>query len=496
MRVALVTDANGQATFTTIFPGCCSGRRPPVPCATSRPPRCSPTHRGGLYFQPLFGVQGSGIIVSGEAAIATAPSHPNRLRSIIGGSAGNLVEWYDWYAYSAFALYFAPHFFPKGDLTAQLLNSAAVFAVGFLIRPVGGWWMGIYSDRYGRKAGLALSVTLMCLGSLLIAVTPGFETIGYAAPTLLVIARLMQGLSVGGEYGAGATYLSEMSGKRHRGFFASFQYVTLISGQLIALAVLLVLQAVMSEAALDAWGWRIPFAIGAGLAVIVFYIRRKLSETESFRKASAEGTPKSSLGRLLTDHPREFAIVMALTAGGTLAFYAYSIYLQKFLVNTSGFDRETASSISAASLLVFMVVQPLGGALSDRIGRKPLMVSFGVLGVLLTVPIFTALAGTRDAWTAFGLATGALLITTGYSAISGVVKAELFPAHIRTLGVALPYAIANALFGGTAEYVALGFKQAGYEAGFYWYVTAMIGVSLVTYLTMRDTRDKSLISED
>ena len=421
---------------------------------------------------------------------------PHRLRSIIGGSAGNLVEWYDWYAYSAFTLYFAPHFFPEGDRTAQLLSSAAVFAVGFLVRPLGGWWMGVYSDRYGRKAGLALSVTLMCLGSLLIAVTPGYETIGVAAPALLVLARLMQGISVGGEYGAGATYLSEMAGRRHRGFFASFQYVTLISGQLVALCVLLVLQAVMSEAALDAWGWRIPFAIGAALAVIVFYIRRRLSETESFENARAEGAPRSSFGRLLTEHPREFAIVLALTAGGTLAFYAYSIYLQKFLVNTSGFSREAASWISAGSLFLFMLAQPLGGALSDRIGRKPLMVSFGVLGVLLTYPIFTTLEGTRDATTAFLLALAALLITTGYSSISGVVKAELFPAHIRTLGVALPYAISNALFGGTAEYVALWFKQEGYERGFYWYVTALIGVSLVTYLTMRYTRKASLIRED
>jgi len=371
-----------------------------------------------------------------------------------------------------------------------------VFAVGFLVRPIGGWWMGIYSDRHGRKAGLALSVTLMCLGSLLIAVTPGYETIGVAAPALLVVARLMQGISVGGEYGAGATYLSEMAGRRHRGFFASFQYVTLISGQLIALCVLLVLQATMSEAALDAWGWRIPFFIGAALAVVVFYIRRRLSETESFANARAQGAPRSSFGLLLREHPREFMIVLALTAGGTLAFYAYSIYMQKFLVNTSGFSRETASWISAGTLLIFMLVQPLAGALSDRIGRKPLMVSFGVAGVLLTYPIFVTLESTRDAGTAFALVLASLLITTGYSAISGVVKTELFPAHVRTLGVALPYAIANALFGGTAEYVALWFKQAGFERGFYWYVTAMIGVSLVTYALMRDTRDQSLIRED
>ncbi|WP_404338111.1 MFS transporter [Sphingomonas sp. MMS12-HWE2-04] len=425
------------------------------------------------------------------ASPAPAPRH--RLRSILGGSAGNLVEWYDWYAYSAFTLYFAPHFFPKGDQTTQLLNSAAVFAVGFLMRPVGGWLMGIYGDRHGRKAGLTLSVTLMCAGSLIIALTPGYETIGVAAPTLLVIARLMQGLSVGGEYGASATYLSEMAGKKHRGFFSSFQYVTLISGQLVALLVLLVLQSLLSEAALDAWGWRIPFAIGGALAVLVFWLRRRLAETESFAR---KGLEQSSFWALVTRHPREAAVVMLLTAGGTLAFYAYSIYLQKFLVNTSGFDRATASQINAAALFGFMLIQPLAGALSDRIGRKPLMVAFGVLGVALTYPIFVTLESVRSPAAAFALMLGALVIVTGYTSINAVVKAELFPAHIRTLGVALPYAIANALFGGTAEYVALWFKGAGWERGFYWYVTAMIGVSLITYLRMRDTAKHSRIVED
>lgn len=422
---------------------------------------------------------------------ATPPRH--RLRSILGGSAGNLVEWYDWYAYSAFTLYFAPHFFPKGDQTAQLLNAAAVFAVGFLMRPVGGWLMGIYGDRHGRKAGLTLSVTLMCAGSLLIALTPGYATIGVAAPALLVLARLMQGISVGGEYGASATYLSEMAGKRHRGFWSSFQYVTLISGQLVALLVLLVLQSTLSEADLDAWGWRIPFLIGGVLAVIVFWLRRRLAETESFEKRSGG---QSSIFALFQHHPREAALVMLLTAGGTLAFYAYSIYLQKFLVNTSGFDRATASKINAAALFGFMLIQPLAGALSDRIGRKPLMIGFGVLGVLLTWPIFTTLESVRSPVLAFLIMLGALVIVTGYTSINAVVKAELFPAHIRTLGVALPYAVANALFGGTAEYVALWFKDAGWESGFYWYVTAMIGISLVTYLRMRDTARHSRILED
>lgn len=426
----------------------------------------------------------------------STPTTNSRLKSIIGGSTGNLVEWFDWYVYSAFTLYFAPHFFPAGDRTAQLLSAAAVFAVGFVMRPIGAWVMGVYADRRGRKSGLTLSVTLMCAGSLLIACTPSYATIGIAAPALLVLARMMQGLSVGGEYGASATYLSEMAGKDRRGFFSSFQYVTLISGQLLAIVLLLVLQSVMDRAALDAWGWRIPFAIGAVLAIVVFRIRRGLAETASFENSKGQDTPKSGFLTLLRHHPRETALVMLLTAGGTLAFYAYSIYMQKFLVNTSGFSREAASQINAITLFVFMLIQPLAGALSDRIGRKPLMIGFGIAGVALTYPIFTALEQTRDAWTAGLLVMGALIIVTGYTSINAVVKAEMFPAHIRALGVALPYALANTIFGGTAEYVALSFKNAGWERGFYWYVTVMIGVSLIVYLRMRDTRTDSLIRED
>ncbi|MGC6401731.1 MFS transporter [Sphingomonas sp. FW199] len=419
-----------------------------------------------------------------------------RIRSIIGGSAGNLVEWYDWYAYAAFTLYFAPHFFPSGDPTVELLQAAAVFALGFLMRPIGGWLMGVYSDRHGRKAGLTLSVTLMCAGSLLIAVTPTYESIGVAAPAMLLLARLMQGLSVGGEYGASATYLSEIAGRDRRGFFASFQYVTLIGGQLSALGLLLLLQQFLPREALDAWGWRIPFLIGGVLAISVFWLRRGLVETESFHNADPAARRQSGFVALIRDHPRETATVIALTAGGTLAFYAYSIYMQKFLVNTSGFSREAASTISAASLFGFMLLQPVMGALSDRIGRKPLMVGFGVLGVVFTWPIFTTLEGVRDPVTAFWIVMGALAIVSGYSAISGVVKAEMYPAAIRTLGVALPYAIANAVFGGTAEYVALWLKDAGWERGFYLYVTAMIGVSLITYLLMPDTKRASRILED
>ncbi|MET0892660.1 MAG: MFS transporter [Pseudoxanthomonas sp.] len=421
-----------------------------------------------------------------------------RLRSIFSGSVGNLVEWYDWYVYSAFSLYFAHAFFPKGDSTAQLMNTAAVFAVGFLMRPVGGWLMGLYADRKGRKAALMASVLLMCGGSLMIALTPGFDRIGYAAPVLLLIARLLQGLSVGGEYGTSATYLSEMAHAQRRGFWSSFQYVTLVMGQLLALAVLIVLQRfLLSEQQLHDWGWRIPFVIGAACAVTALYLRRGMQETESFARVSQQRNAgqRSSL-RVLLQHPREVATVVGLTMGGTLAFYTYTTYAQKFLANTAGFSKADATLISAVSLLVFMLLQPLVGALSDRTGRRPVLIAFGVLGTVLTIPIMHGMASAQTPLAAFGWVMSGLVIVSGYTAINAVVKAELFPAHIRALGVGLPYALTVSLFGGTAEYVALWLKDAGHESHYYWYVAGCIGCSLLVYVFMRDTRQHSRIDLD
>ena len=414
----------------------------------------------------------------------------HRLKSIVGGSVGNLVEWYDWYVYSAFSLYFAKVFFPPASQTAQLLNAAAVFAVGFLMRPVGGWVMGRYADRHGRRAALSISVLLMCFGSLMIAVTPGYARIGVAAPVLLVLARLLQGLSVGGEYGASATYLSEMAGQKLRGFYSSFQYVTLISGQLVALLVLLVLQRQLGTEALENWGWRIPFAIGAVLAVAALWIRRGIEETPSFRAVAASAESASSRARIreLLRYPRQIATVVGLTAGGTVAFYTFTTYAQKFLVNSSGFSKADASRISALTLIGFMLIQPLVGYISDQVGRRPVLITFGILGTLGTVPVLTALAATRDELTAFLLLMSALVAVSGYTAINAVVKAELFPTEIRALGVALPYAVTVALFGGTAEYIALWAKNAGHEAWFFWYVTICVVLSLGVYATMPETQ--------
>jgi MHS family alpha-ketoglutarate permease-like MFS transporter len=416
------------------------------------------------------------------------------VRSLVGGSIGNLVEWYDWYVYSAFALYFSKSFFPQGDTTAQLLNTAAVFAIGFLMRPIGGWWLGKYADVRGRKAALTLSVLLMCTGSLLIAVVPPYAVIGVWAPVVLVGARLLQGLSVGGEYGTSATYMSEMATAKHRGFTASFQYVTLIMGQLLALGVLLVLQATMSEADLNGWGWRIPFAVGAVLAVVALWLRRSIDETHSFEVLPA--SERRGIAGELLKHPRALLTVLGLTAGGSLGFYTFTTYMQKFLVNSAGWTKADATSVSAVSLLVFMVLQPMFGALSDRFGRRPQLIVFATLGVLGTIPMLTRLAVASDWMTGFWLIMAALVVMSCYTAISGLVKAELFPAHIRALGVGLPYGIAVSVFGGSAEFVALKFKDMGHESWFFVYVAVMFGVALVSAWALPETRDETLIEDD
>ena len=418
-----------------------------------------------------------------------------RVKAILIGSLGNLVEWYDFYAYTAFSLYFAKAFFPGGDPVVENMNTAGVFAIGFFMRPIGGWLFGWLADTHGRRVALMLSVLLMCFGSLLIAVSPTYSSVGPLAPALLLLARLLQGLSLGGEYGASATYLSEMATRERRGFYASFQYVTLIGGQLTALAVLLILQNfVLSADQLRAFGWRIPFVIGAGLALFALVMRRDLEETGSYRKIAA--TRHVSGLRGLLRYPREALTVVGLTAGGTLAFYVYTTYMQKFLKLSVGLTDGQTTAVSAASLLFALVLQPLYGALSDRIGRRPLLIAFGVLGTLGTVPLLTAIRAAQGPYEAFGLIAVAWLIVSGYTSINAVVKAELFPAAIRATGVALPYALAVSIFGGSAEYIALWFKSAGLESGFYWYATAVIFATLLVYLRMSDTKTTSRIDAE
>jgi len=411
-----------------------------------------------------------------------------RIFAIVGASSGNFVEWFDFYVYSFCSIYFSAAFFPSGNTTTQLLQTAGVFAAGFFMRPIGGWLFGYIADKHGRKKSMLIAVCMMCAGSLAIACVPTYASIGSWAPALLLLARLFQGLSVGGEYGTSATYMSEVAVKNRRGFFASFQYVTLIGGQLGALLVLVILQQIFSKEELTEWAWRIPFALGAALAIVALILRRSLDETSDEKSRNHKDAGKISA---LWKHKKAFLMVVGFTAGGSLSFYTFTTYMQKYLVNSAGMDAKTASGLMTVALLVYMLLQPVIGGLSDKIGRRNSMLIFGGLGTLLTMPILYTLQDVSSPYLAFILIVVALSIITFYSSISGLLKAEMFPPEVRALGVGLSYAVANALFGGSAEYVALTFKSWDIESAFFWYVSAMCLLAFIVSLKLH-TKGKEI----
>jgi MFS transporter, MHS family, alpha-ketoglutarate permease len=414
-----------------------------------------------------------------------------RVRAIFASASGNLVEWYDFFVYATLTPYFAGHFFPAADQTVQFLQAAAVFAAGFLVRPLGGYIFGYIADKHGRRTSMVISVTMMAIGSLLVALLPSYAQVGVIAPILLTLTRMIQGVSVGGEYGAVATYMSEVALAGRRGLFSSIQYVTLIGGQVLASLVLLVLQLSMTQETLGAWGWRIPFVIGGLAGVVALYLRRSLHETTSAETRSRKEA--GSVIALVKKHPKAVLMVMGFTAGGSLSYYTYTTYMPQYLINTAGMERIVVNEVMLVSLLIFMCVQPFFGAFSDKIGRRNSMRLFGLGAGIGTVPLLTGLAGVTSPAMAIVMVTASLLLISPYTSISGLVKAELFPAEVRAMGVGLPYAIANALAGGTAAAVALSFKNAGHESYFYWYVTGMIAIAFLVAMAMPDARKEGYL---
>lgn len=409
----------------------------------------------------------------------TSDERKKRIKAIVGAASGNLVEWFDFYIFAVFATYFKESFTPANmPETTKAIYVWGVFAASFFMRPVGSWLFGRIADRYGRKRSMLISISMMCGSSLCFALLPTYNQIGIFSTLLLLVVRLFQGLSVGGEYGAVATYMSEIALKGRRGFFASFQYVTLAGGQLLASLLGVVLLFLLSEEQLRAGGWRIPFVIGALAAVLSLWIRRTLEETISQEERNK--SESGSLKELFTKHWKAFITVVGYTTGGSLSFYTITVYAKTYIASNSvGVGEVTAGYIMTAALFVFMVVQPIFGSIADNIGRRASMLLFSGLGAICIFPIMVIgmplLANYPLAvWL---LLVILMLILSFYTSIGGLVKAEMFPKEIRALGVGLSYAIANAIFGGSAPTVALIFKGANQENIFFVYVVCMLLVS-------------------
>ena len=432
-----------------------------------------------------------------------ADSAPGDLRRSISntlkGSAGNLVEWYDVYVYSVFATYFEAKFFSADDRNATLYVWA-IFAMTFLMRPIGAWYFGRFADRHGRRLALTVSVTLMAVCSLLIAVTPTAASIGIAAPLLLLLARLLQGFATGGEYGASATYMSEAAIPGRRGFLSSFHYVTLVGGHVLAQATLLLMLHWLEPAQISDWGWRVAFGLGGIAAVVVFWLRRSMDESLDAGAIEAARTGKAgktgSLRELFVHQWRPLLLCFLITAGGTLAFYTYSVIGPKMVqAQFAGGDVLTGTVINLVALAVLMLLQPLGGWLSDIVGRKTLLVFFGIGGVLYTRFLVLHLPQQAGWLQAFGVLTLGFVILTGYTSINAVVKAELFPTHVRALGVGLGYALANSAFGGTAPLLYQASLRSDHVETFVLYATAVIAVSLLVYVFFLENKGRNWLDD-
>ncbi|MEU4892540.1 MFS transporter [Streptomyces sp. NPDC044780] len=417
----------------------------------------------------------------------TPPARP--VRQLIAASIGNAVEWYDWYAYTFLATYIAAQIFPKGAANSlvPLLSTFAVFAVGFFMRPVGGLLMGAVADRRGRRAALTVTILLMGGSSLLVGLTPTYAAAGVLAPIVLVLARLLQGLSVGGEFAASTTFLVESAGPGRRGLFSSFQYVSTTIGQLVASGVAALLVANLAPATMEGWGWRVPFVLGALLSLVGFWVRRDADETRSEEQAKA---PRPGLFEALRRHPRESLLICGITAGGTLAYYTWTSYLPTYAELNAGVDKADALLAGTLSLTFFAVLQPVAGMVSDRFGRKPLLLMFGIGFALLSVPLLRAL---NDSFVTLLLVQCAgMVLLSGFTAISAAVNAETFPARVRAAGIGFPYSLTVALFGGTAPYIGTLFKDMGQAGLFPVYVAVLCLVSSAVYLRLPETAHRPL----
>ena len=414
-------------------------------------------------------------------------------RAVRGAAIGNTVEWFDFAIYGFLATYIAEKFFPPGDDTAALLNTFAIFAAAFFMRPLGGLFFGPLADRIGRQRVLAIVILLMSASTLAIGLVPSYDTIGVFAPLLLLALRCLQGFSAGGEYGSGACFLAEYAPDKHRGFIVAFLVWSVVIGFVLGSITVTVLEAVLSESAMDSYGWRLPFLFAGVLGGVGLYIRLRLKDTPEFEELRDEGEVATSpLKEAVTTSWRPILQIAGLVVIHNVGFYTVFTFLPSYFTKTLGFTKMDAFvSITVASVVALVLILPLG-ALSDRIGRKPLLIAGSVGFVVFAYPLFMLL-NTGSLVAAIAAHAGLAAIEAVFVSSSLAAGAELFATRVRSSGYSIGYNVSVALFGGTAPYVATWLTaRTGNELAPAYYVIVAAIVSLATILTMRETAGRPL----
>ncbi|MBN3766317.1 MFS transporter [Burkholderia sp. Ac-20365] len=422
---------------------------------------------------------------------ADTPLTRAQKKAIVAATLGTIVEFTDWIIYATFAALFSKHFFPANNDRVSLLSAFAVFAVGFVMRPIGGALLGAYADRHGRKNGLALSVALMAGSSLVIAVCPGYESIGIAAPLILVFARLIQGFAAGGEFGSASTFLMESSAPSRRGFAGSWQHFAVNAGVLVAALIGAILTSLIDHTGMATWGWRVAFAIAGLLGFVALWVRLAVAETDAFRKSAAtHQRTRHPFLVIVREHRRAALRVIGIAMAGNLCIYLWLVLFPTLAHLRTGLPLHDAFNASVISIVVSLVAIPFIGKLSDRIGRKPVLLTFAGGSALFAWPALHFLS--NDFWTATAIVTIGMLLSSGFAATCATVMAEQFPARVRATGVALPYAISAALFGGTLPYIVTAMSSSGLSQYLWVYVAVVCAVGFVVYARMPETRGKVL----
>jgi MFS transporter, MHS family, alpha-ketoglutarate permease len=420
-----------------------------------------------------------------------APVHKLPVRTLVAASVGNAIEWYDWTIYATFGVFFATQIFSPENPTLALINTFATYALAFFFRPLGGWLLGRYADLRGRRTAMLLTIVLMAGGSFLIGVLPTWEQVGWLAPILLLLARIGQGMSLGGEVSNASAYLAEIAPADRRGRYSSFFYISTGSAVLIASLLGALLVAVLSREELAAYGWRIPFVLGGVLGLVGLWLRRAMPETEQFEENKAKAKElRHPLLMTVRDHPKAVGQLVAFTLLSTLCYYTFFSALTPFALSSRGADAgQVFTALSIATALFVLLQYPMG-ALSDRIGRKPQLLAWSAATAVLIVPLSTLIGpGFWNMLVVFGVGLG---LYTAMTSVAPAIMSELFPTELRGLGIGAWYNLTVATFGGTAPLVIQTLSAAGYAQAFFWYVAVGAVLAFVVILTLPETRGQVL----